>query len=47
MEKTLSDLRFFGNVALTSEGVRDMEFQLNTVSEESLNIGLKIRTGKA
>ena len=31
----LSDLGFAGDVALTTEGVTDMEHHLNTVNEES------------
>ena len=44
-EKQL-DLRFAGDVALTTEDVKDMEHQLNTENEESLKIGLKIHKGK-
>ena len=33
----LLDLRFADDVALTTEDVKDMEHQLNTVNEESLN----------
>ena len=43
----LSDPRFADDVALTMEGVRDMEHQLNTMNEENLKIGLKIHKGKA
>ena len=39
----LSNLRFADDVALTTE---DMEHQLNTVNEEDLKTGLKIRKGK-
>ena len=42
----LSNLRSAGDVALTTEDVRDMELQLTTVNEESLKIGLKIHKGK-
>ena len=42
----LSNLRFADDVALTTEDVRDMEHQLITVNEESLNIGLKTHKGK-
>ena len=38
----LSDLRFADNAGLTLKRVKDMEYQLNTVNEESLKIGLKI-----
>ena len=37
----LLDLTFADGVALTTEGVKDMEHQLNTVNEESIKIGLK------
>ena len=37
----LLDLRFADDVALTTEVVKDMEHQLNTLNEESLEIGLK------
>ena len=40
------DLRFADGVTLTTEGVTDMEHQLNTVNEESLELGLKIHEGK-
>ena len=43
----LSNLRFADDVALTTKDVRDMEHQLITVNEESLNIGLKIHKGKS
>ena len=33
-------------MVLTTEDVKDMEHQLNTVNEESLNVGLKIHKGK-
>ena len=46
MEEKLSNLRFADDVALTTEGVRDMEHQLITVNEESLKIGLKIHSRK-
>ena len=42
----LSNLRFADDVALTTEDVKDIEHQLNTVNEESLKIGLKIQKGK-
>ena len=42
----LWDLTFADDVALSTEGVKDMEHQLNTVSEESLKMSLKIRKGK-
>ena len=42
----LSSLRFADDVALTTEDVKDMELQLNTVNEESLKIGLKIHKVK-
>ena len=45
IEKLL-DLRFADDVALTTEDVKGMEHQLNTVNEESLMIGLKIHKGK-
>ena len=38
--------RFAGYVALTTEGVKDVEHQLNTANEKSLKIGLKIQKGK-
>ena len=41
-----SDLRFADNVALTTEGVGDMEHQLNTMYEERLKIGLNTHKGK-
>ena len=41
----LSNLRFVDNVALARQGGKDMEQQLNTVTEESL-ITLKIHKGK-
>ena len=34
------------DVALTTEYVKDMEHQINTVNEDSLKTGLKIHTGK-
>ena len=37
----LSDLKFADDVALTTEDVKDMEHQLNTVNKESLKIGLR------
>ena len=42
----LSDLRFADDVALTTEDVKDMEHQFNTLTEESLKTGLKIHEGK-
>ena len=42
----LSNLRFADDVALATEDVKDMEHQLNIVTEESLKIGLKIHKGK-
>ena len=39
-EKLLG-LRFANDVALTTEGVEDIEHQLNTVNEESLQTGLR------
>ena len=45
MEK-LSDLRFADDATLTTEDVKDMEHQLNTVNEDSLKIGLQIHKGK-
>ena len=42
----LSNLRFADDVALTTEDVKDIEHHLNTVNEESLQIGLKIHNGK-
>ena len=42
----LSNLRFADDVALTTDDVKEMEHQLNTVNEESLMIGLKIHKGK-
>ena len=44
--RKLSNLRFADDVALTTEDVKDMEHQLNTVNEESLKIGFKIHKGK-
>ena len=38
----LSDLRFADDVDLTTEGVKYVEHQLNTVHEESLKICLII-----
>ena len=43
----LPNLRFTDDVALTTEDVKDMEHQLNTVNEYSVKIGLKIHKGKA
>ena len=40
------DLRFADDVALTTEVVKDMEHQLNTVNEESLKTGLRIQKEK-
>ena len=40
------DLRFTDDVALTTEGVKEMEHHLNTVNEESLKIGLEMYGGK-
>ena len=37
----MPDLRFADNVALTTECVKDMEQQLNTMTKENLAIGLK------
>ena len=42
----VSDLQFVNDVALTTEGVKDTEQQLNKVNEESSNISLKIHKGK-
>ena len=42
----LLDLRFADDVALTTEGVKDMEHQLNNVNKESVKSGLKIHKGK-
>ena len=42
----MSNLRFADDVALTTEDVKEMEHQLNTVNEESLKIGLKTHKGK-
>ena len=42
----LSNLRFVDDVALTTESVKDVEHQLNTVNKESLKIGLKIHKSK-
>ena len=42
----MSNLRLGDDVAITTEDVRDMEHQLNTVNEESLKIGLKTHKGK-
>ena len=39
-------MRFADDVALATEGVREMEHQLITVNEESLKTGLKIHKGK-
>ena len=44
--QNLSDLRYADDVALPSEDVKDMEHQLNTLTEERLKIGLKIHKGK-
>ena len=41
----LLDLRFVDDVALTTEGVNNMEHQLNIMNEESLKIGPKIHKG--
>ena len=42
----VSDLKFAAVVALTTEDVKDMERQLNTVNEESLKIHLKTNKRK-
>ena len=42
----LSNLRSADDVALTTEDVKEMEHQLNTVNEERLKIGLQIHKGK-
>ena len=42
----LSDLGFADDVALTTEDVKDIEHQLNTLNEESLKIGLNTHKGK-
>ena len=42
----LSDLRSADSVAVTTEDVKDLEHQLNTVHEESLKTCLKIHKGK-
>ena len=34
------------DVALTTEGAKDMEHQLNTMNGESLNIGLQVHKRK-
>ena len=39
-------LRFADDVALTTESVKDMERQLNTMNEENLKLGLVIPKGK-
>ena len=41
-EEKLVDLRYVGDAALITEGVKDMEHQLNTVIEKSLTTGLMI-----
>ena len=43
----LSDVRFADDEALTTEDMKKMEHQLNTVNEESLKIDLKIHKGKS
>ena len=40
--ENLSDLRFAKDAALTTECVKDIEYQLNSVNEVSLMIGHKI-----
>ena len=45
-EEIPSHLRFADDVALTTEDVKDMGHQLNTLNEESLKIGLKIHKGQ-
>ena len=45
MGKT-SDLRSADGLALTKDGAKDMEHQLDILNEESLKIGLKIYRGK-
>ena len=42
----LSDLRFDDDVAFTTEEVKDMEHQLDTVNEKNLKTGLKIHKGE-
>ena len=42
----MSGPRFTDDVALITEGVKDMKNELNTANEESLKIGLKIHEGK-
>ena len=44
--KKLADLRFDDDVALTTEDVKDVEHESNTMTEESLKIGLKTHKGK-
>ena len=44
--ENLSNVRFADDVALTTEDVKNIEHQLNTVNEESLQIGLKTHRGK-
>ena len=39
-------VRLADDVTLATEGVKDMEHELNTVNEESVEIGLKICKGK-
>ena len=43
--RKLLDLRFADDVAQTTEDVKDIEQQFNTVNEESLQTGLKIHKG--
>ena len=42
MEKNCQTYDFADDVAVTTEDVEDIEHQLNTVNEKSLNIGLEI-----
>ena len=44
--ESLVNLRFAGDVAITKEGVEDMEHQLNTMNEDSIIIGLKVQKGE-
>ena len=40
------NLRAADCVALTTEGVKDMELQSNTLNDESLKNGIKMHEGK-
>ena len=44
--KTLTNLRFADDVALTTNNMREMEEQLNRLNKNSKNIGLKMHKGK-